>query len=573
MNNRRFIKLAGCFIVLALLTSACAPAAAPTAQAKATPPSAATKAPAATPAAKPAAPTAKPAAPAPTAKPAGEQPRYGGIFTIGTAGDPPSLDPHRESTAYTVVITGGTYNGLVKYDPHAWPAFKTVPDLATGWQLGPDGKAYTFNLVKGAKFHDGSPVTAEDAKYSFDRMRDPQLGLVRSPKRQELANIANIDAPDDSTVKITLKNPQASFLTSISAVFFAVMPKRVVLDKKGDMTKTILGSGPFKFKDYSQGVSFELVKNPDYFVKGRPYLDGVKGYIMSDTFTRFAALRTRNILWWSPFPYPTMSQAKVIEEQLSDKINFKWEFHPAWYGMIFNVNKAPWNDVRLRQAVTLSFDRKKMLSVGLEGAGVVGMSGQPPGEWALPEEEMNKVPGYTRPDIEAAKKLMAEAGFPNGLRAEAMVRSTGVHQAFATVTKDAVAAIGIALDLSVQDITVYDDRRFRKAFDISPGASGSASMDPDIVMGNHYVSGAGSNWAAYSNPTFDELFVKQSQTLDVAERKKMVWELQRILLKDVPIAVAYWSNTGYAWWKEVRNFTPAVSYFNAYDYQDIWLAR
>ncbi|MBI2906674.1 MAG: ABC transporter substrate-binding protein [Chloroflexi bacterium] len=576
MKRHGASNLIACLATLGLVMASCGPAAAPPPAAKAVSPApAATKAPAPPVAtATGAQPAAKAAPPGLTPKSASEQPRYGGILTVGTGGDPPSLDPHRETTSYNYSITTSAYNGLVKYDSQAWPAMKVVSDLATGWQLSPDGKVYTFNLAKGVKFHDGAPMTAEDVKFSFERIRDPQLGLAKSPRRQQLSNVASIGAPDDSTVKITLGYPQASFLPTIAAFYTgAVMEKRLVLEKKGDMTKTIMGTGPFKFKDYTSGISFELVKNKDYFLKDRPYLDAVKGYIIADRFARFAALRTRNILWLSPFPYMAVPQAKMVEEQLSDKINLKWAFHPAWYGAAFNVARAPWSDVRVRQAVSLSFDRKKMLAVGLEGAGLIGMSGQPPSEWALPEEEMNKVPGYAKPDIEAAKKLMAEAGFPNGFRTEALVWATPVHQAFALLFKDAVAAVGITADLNVNETTVYNDLRFRKAFGVMASASGSGSTDPDMVLGDYYVTDSAQNFGGYSNPQFDELYVKQVRTLDTTERRKIVWEMQRILLRDVPIAITYWSNVAYAWWKEVRGFNPPVSFFHAFGYQEIWIAK
>ncbi|MBI2907161.1 MAG: hypothetical protein HYX92_05835 [Chloroflexi bacterium] len=573
MSRKKSLMMASLFSVLGLLLASCAPAApAPTPK----PPAAApTKAPAAAPTAAPAAaPTAKPAAPAPTPKPAGEQPRYGGAVTVGVAGDPPSLDLHREQTAYTFAPVAGAYNGLVKFDPHAWPEVKVVSDLAEKWDLSADGKVYTFQLAKGVKFHNGDTLTAKDVKYSFDRIRDPKLGLASSPRRTQLSNVTSIDAPDDSTVKITVGRPQASFIPFIGGHYFSVIPERVALEKKGDMTKTVMGTGPFKFKDYSTGVSWELVKNPDYFIKGRPYMDGIKGFIIKDSFTRFAALRTRSILWWAPLPYMTVSMTKVIAEQLSDKIAVKWEFHPAWYGAQFNMAMKPFNDVRVRQAVSLSFNRQKMLEIGLEGGGLVGMSAQPPGPWSLPEEELKKLPGYEKPDIEGAKKLMAEAGYPNGLATEALTRAAPAQEAVAQLVKDAVAAIGINLDIKSQETAVYMDQRFRRIYPLEASSAGLGHTDPDALLGDFYVTGAAYNFSGYSNPQYDELYAKQSQTLDVAERKKIVWEMQRILLKDVPIAIAYWSRVPYAWWKDVRGYTPpSLSHYHAYQYQDMWLAK
>ncbi|MBI2910326.1 MAG: ABC transporter substrate-binding protein [Chloroflexi bacterium] len=566
MHRNSFFTPATVFIIVGLVLASCGPAAGPTPAPKASSPAAAPAAPTTAPAAP------KPAAPIPTPKPAAEQPRYGGILTVGAGTDSASLDVHEDQGGQTP-FNPHIYSGLVRYDPHGWPEAKVLPSLATSWQLSPDGKVYTFNLVKGAKFHDGGALAAEDVKFSFDRIRDPQLGLTTSPRRQELANVSSIDTPDGSTVKITLNHPQASFLPTIAVWWYAVMPKRLPLDKKGDITKTLVGTGPFRFKDYARGVGWEAVKNASYFVQGRPYLDGIKAYIIPDTFTRFAALRTRSILWWSPFPYMTVSQTKTIRETMPDKIDVGWGFHPAWYGVMFNLTKAPWSDVRVRQAISLTFDRKKMLAVGLEGAGVVGMSHQPPGEWALPEEEMMKMPGYAKPDIEGAKKLMAEAGFPNGFKAEGMVRAVKPHQDLSLIVKDAMAQIGIGLDLKTSEIAVSWDLLYRKAYEVFAIGFGAALAEPDVQLGDYYVTGASKNYMGYSNPAYDALFAKQLQTLDAGERRKIIWDMQRTLLKDMPVAIAYWSNVPYAWWKEVRGFTPPVSFYNAYPAQDIWLAK
>ncbi|MBI2909500.1 MAG: ABC transporter substrate-binding protein [Chloroflexi bacterium] len=572
MLRKKSLIVASCFTILGLLVSAgggCAPAVAPTPTPK-PPATAPTKAPAAAPTA---APTAKPAAPAPTPKPAAEQSRYGGILTAGIGGDPPSLDIHQEDSSFTYAITAATYNRLLKPDPAGWPELKPVPDLATSWQVSPDGKVYTFHLAKGAKFHDGSPVSAEDVKFTLDRIRNPQRGMAKSPRRQQLDRVTSIDTPDDYTVKITLSRPQSYFPTLMAVVYYAVMPKRVVLDKGNDMRKTVVGSGPFKLKSYSTGVGWELERNPDYFVKGRPYLDGVKGYIIVDSFTRFAALRTRNILWYAPFPYMTVSQTKTIEQTLSDKIALEWGAHPAWYGVVFNLSKPPWSDVRVRQAVSMALDRKKVVAVALEGAGVPAMVSLPTAEWRLPEDEMMKVPGYAKPDPEGAKRLLAEVGLSQGFKAEVLVRGIKPTTDIAVVVKDAGATIGIDFELKMAETATFNDARYRKAFDVLVGGSSAKLDDPDLSMGDWYVTDAEMNWAAYSNSHYDELYAKQSQTVDPAERRKIVWEMQRALLRDVPIAITSWIRVPYAWWREVKGFTVPVGFSYSFQFEDIWLAR
>ncbi|MBI2907373.1 MAG: ABC transporter substrate-binding protein [Chloroflexi bacterium] len=567
MQTARVLKVVASLMVVSL---GCAPAA-PAPPPKATAPSSRVE----TPVAKP---PAELLVPSPTPKAAAEsrpEPgRYGGILTIGTPGDPPSLDLHQESAAYAMAPLSSAYDGLLKPNVFAWPEYKPVSSLAASWEVSADGKLYTFHLVKGAKFHNGAPVTAEDVKFSLDRTRNPQPPMARSPRKELLSAIANIDAPDDSTVKIALGYAQASFIPYMGAPGFGVMPKEVVLARGNDMTKTVVGSGPFKFKDYKRGVSWELEKNPEYFVKGRPYLDGIKGYLIPDPFTRFAAFRVKSFLFWDPAsPYMAAGQAKMVEKELSDKIALQWQFHPAWYGAYFNVTRPPWSDVRVRQAVSLTFDRKRMVAIGLEGAGVAGMAAMPPGEWGLQEEEMIKVPGYARPDLDAAKKLLAEAGFPQGFKAQGVVRKNKAHEDMAVLVKDAISKIGIDLDIMAVETATWYEYQFGKRFDFMPAGSGSVIVDPDLVLGDHYLSRSPRNYTGYSNPAFDDLYAKQAQTSDPLERRKIVWEAQRILLKDVPIVIAYWSNIPYAWWREVRGFTPPVSFFYTYRFEEVWLSK
>lgn len=166
------------FTAVAMLLISCAPASAP-----APPPKAALSAKATVPSAAPAA-TAPPplAAPSPTSKSGAEQPRYGGILTIGTGGDPPSLDPHQETTNYTLGPVAPSYNSLLQYDPLAWPRASIVPDLAEGWQMSSDGTLLTFRFPKGISWHDGKPFSSEDARFSIERIREPARGM-RSPSR------------------------------------------------------------------------------------------------------------------------------------------------------------------------------------------------------------------------------------------------------------------------------------------------------------------------------------------------------------------------------------------------------
>ncbi|MBI2906242.1 MAG: hypothetical protein HYX92_01160 [Chloroflexi bacterium] len=563
MMRRHGQALIGFVFVLGLVLG-CAPAK------EATP----TTAPAGAPALTPSKPAAAPTKPSGTPSP---QPRYGGILILGYGLEAPTLDIHQENVIGTTLQTAPSYVGLVQYDPEAYPAQKIVPDLAKSWEISADGKVYTFHLVEGAKFADGMPVTAEDAKYTLDRLRNPSaFDMARSPRGAQIRAISKTEIVDKYTLRVTLEHAQASLMSSLAtSQYFGVVPKHVGTER---LTKEIVANGPFKWKAYTRGIGFELVRNPDFFVKGRPYLDGIKGYVIPDDSARFAALRTGSINYRAPMPFMTVAQTKVIDEQMRDKIAYEWAFHPAWYGITFNVKKAPWDDRRVRQAVSLAIDRSVGLDLVLKGAGVKVISVLPPGELTggltLSEKELAAVPGYAKADIEAAKKLLEQAGHARGIKDEMLVRSVAVYQDTAVFAKEQLAKVGIDLSLKVVESTIFNNAKIRGDYTISVGAMGFNGTDPDLVLVESVVTGGGWNWSGYSNPRIDELFQKQSAATNPEERKRIVLEMEKIVLDDAPDAPFFYVQVAHAWWKKLRNYrAPAVHMYGNMRFENVWLSE
>ncbi|MDP2953504.1 MAG: ABC transporter substrate-binding protein, partial [Chloroflexota bacterium] len=261
-------------LTLVLIVASCAPAATPT------------------PAAPPVTSLAPTATPATVPTPAAVTPKYGGILKTNNRGDPAHLDLTQIKSYASVHPLIPVYSMLMQTEPK--DATKLTTDLAEKWELSPDGKVYTFSLRNGVKFHDGNPLTSADVKYSFEHYRNPPKGVIIQLKTA-LDNVERIEAPDASTVKFTLKQPQGSFLEVTSAPFMVIYPKHLLEQDPNIMKKKVVGTGPFRLKDYNRGVNLELERNPDYFVNGRPYLDGVQRYIISDPAAIMSALRTQRI--------------------------------------------------------------------------------------------------------------------------------------------------------------------------------------------------------------------------------------------------------------------------------------
>src|SRR5256885_4830848 len=205
-----------------------------------------------------------------------ETPRRGGVLLAAIGADAPSLDPHQEQTFATIQPVAPLYSTLLQIDPYSYP--NVIGDVASEWKIAPDGLTYTFRIRPGIRFHDGSPLTAADVKATYDKVVFPPAGTL-SIRKNAYTEIASIEAPDTSTVVFKLKFSSASLLNNLASPWNVIYPKKY-LDKDPNYFKTnVVGSGPFKFKGHTRGSTFEGVRNPDYFVKDRPYLDGYKFFI------------------------------------------------------------------------------------------------------------------------------------------------------------------------------------------------------------------------------------------------------------------------------------------------------
>ncbi|MBI2909279.1 MAG: hypothetical protein HYX92_16665 [Chloroflexi bacterium] len=560
---------------LALLLASCAPAAAP----------AATPKPAAAPTAKPAAPTAlgkapataetpapKPAAPAPSPKPAADQPRYGGILTVVVFGDPPTLDLHQESDLGAHVPLGPAYNGLLQYDP--LKNDKVISDLAESWDVSKDGTEYTLRLNKGVKFHDGSTLMARDVLFSLERSYNAPRGTLM-PRKDIYAQVLKIEAPDDSTIKITMKAPQYAFIPQLARGENVIFSKAFT-EAKGHMKGEVMGTGPFKLKRYNAGSQLELTKFPDYFVKDRPYLDGVAYYVMPDAATRFAAFRTGRVMLTAPGgSVLSASEGAAVQSQMKDKAVAQKFTTLAWHELLFNFTRGPGVDFRVRQAINLAIDRPKAVEVALEGSGRVGGLMLPGSEWAIPQEELLKMPGYRQPkdaDVAEAKKLLAEAGYPNGFEVTWPVRRGREWENIAIFLKDQAAKLGINAKIELLEYSIYLDTRRQGNWDMFPISGALRISDPDEAS-QRLMSGGAFNYGKFSDQKYDELHKKQGSTMDVSERRKISLDLQKRVLELQPKIITAWVDRWVGYWLTVKNYVPGIGQYNNSKHANVWLAK
>jgi peptide/nickel transport system substrate-binding protein len=506
--------------------------------------------------------------------PAAETPRRGGILLAVIGADPPSLDPHQESTFATLQLVAPLYSTLLQTDPYAYP--KIIGDAASDWKISADALTYTFKLRGGIKFHDGSPLTAADVKATYDKLVFPPDG-VRSVRKGAYQAVNAIEVPDPSTVVFKLKHPSASLLENLASPWNVIYPKKY-LDKDPNYFKTnVVGSGPFKFKGYTRGSTFEGERNPDYFVKDRPYLSGYKFFISTETSVRAAAVRSgRAYIEFRDLP---SAEVEGIKKQLGDKVAVQHTPMTGQFGIAINNTVKPFNDERVRKALTLGIDRSTAGRVlfPLTGLKDVGALLRPGTEYAMPDAELQRLPGFGR-DMDKsraeAKRLLAEAGYPNGFKVVFKNRNVKLpYQDFAVFVIQEWRKIGIeAENRPLETAAWFSDGRDTGNFELIMGPTVEASDDPDVFL-RRYTTGDSQNWGRFSDPVVDDLFSRQSRTLDGAERRRLIVQLQKRVLEHAYYMPGLWWSRNVVHWTKVKNYVAPPNHYANQKLQDVWLSE
>jgi peptide/nickel transport system substrate-binding protein len=505
---------------------------------------------------------------------AADMPRRGGVLMAVIGADPPSLDCHQESTFACIQLVAPLYNLLLQVDPYRYP--KVIGDLATDWKIAPDGLTYTFKIRSGVKFHDGSPLTAADVKATYDKIVFPPQG-TRSVRKEHYTEVKAIEAPDASTVVFKLKFPSASLLDNLASPWNVIYPKKYLDRDANYFMKNAVGTGPFKFKGYTRGSTFEGERNPDYHVKDRPYLNGYKFFISTETSVRAAAIRSgRAYIEFRDLP---QSEVDGIKKQLGDKVVVQETPMIGQFGIAMQNTVKPFTDLRVRRALTLGFDRYTGGKVlyNLTGLRDVGGPMRPGTDWAIPPADLEKIPGFWR-DAEKsraeAKKLLAEAGYPNGFKTVLKNRNVRApYQDLAVYVIQEWRKIGVEVEnRPLETATWFNDLRDTGNFELGLQPTVEYMDDPDQFM-NRYTTGASSNYGRVSDPVLDDLFSRQARTLDHGERKKLVIEMQKRVLEQAYYMPGLWWTRRVVHWAKVKNYVAPPSHYTNQKLQDVWLSE
>lgn len=509
----------------------------------------------------------------------GQVPKNGGTLLLSSGGDPPTLDMHQTPTYLTEFIGSPCCSTLLKIS--ATDIDLLEPDLAQKYEVSADGKAVTFHLHPNAEFHDGSPVTADDVVFSLNRIRNPPKGIV-SPRKGLLGSIQDVEAKDAHTVIVHLKEPSADFAYQVANPYNAIVPRKVVepLDASGQgMKRTLIGSGPFKLSRAIDGQIYELVRNEKYFGK-KPYIDKIQMFPIKGEVERGVALRSGQI--HGCFFFANEGVLSGLRQQ--PNITAFRRPTPTFINLIPNLQVKPFDDIRVRHALSLAIDRTAFIkTVGPLAGAFYHSTGllMPGSSFNLSMEEIKQYPGYdTIPDgggsIEANRKrameLLEQAGVPKGFKLSLLAR--GDIPAFRDSSINVASqlkTVGFDTSVDVRDAGSFYVAEGSGQFQLVAHSVGMSGSRPDQILGEGYTSYGGRNYGKWKDDAIDAAFRAQSAELDPAKRKELIKDFQRRFLKTFYQINLGWVGYGGAHSKMLKGWQPLTDLYANMRMDGVWL--
>ena len=505
-------------------------------------------------------------------------PKHGGILKVYHRETPPSLSIIEEATFSVNIPMMAVYSNLVIYDQHiAQNSVKTIrPELATSWAWNKDDTALTFKLRHDVKWHDGKPFTAKDVKCTFDLIQGKSKDRLRKdPRKGWYENVTDVTPNGDYEVTFHLKRAQLSVLAMLASGYSPIYPCHV---SAAQMRTHPIGTGPFKFVSMTRNESIKLVKNPDYFKKGLPYLDGIEYTIIKDRATAELAFVAGKI----DMTFPTALTPALVADIKKRDPTAICKIVPinVSTNRIVNRESAPFNNAKLREAMALALDRKSMIDIIQQGQGDMGGALLPPpdGVWGLPPDQLKTVIGYgdVNKDRDEARAIMKKLGYgpDKPLKIKVSTRNLATYRDPAVVLIDQLKKIYIDAELEPVESGAWFAKIARKDYSVGLNLTGNGIDDPDQAFYENFGCGSQRNYTHYCNKDLQKLFDQQSQMTDVAKRKKLVWEIDKKLQDDVARPILFYARSGTCWKPSVKNMTiMSNSSYNGYRYEDVWLDK
>ncbi|HEX3863365.1 MAG TPA: ABC transporter substrate-binding protein [Stellaceae bacterium] len=509
-----------------------------------------------------------------------EEPKRGGTLTYMIPADaPPSLDGHREGTFATLHATAPFYSVLIRINPQN-PSSTTdfVCDLCTEMpKPTDDGKIYTFKLNPAVMFHDGTKLTSADVKSSWDHIIHPPEGIL-SPRESWYMMVDKVEAPDPETVVFRLKFATNAFLPALADPFAYIYKAETLAKDPHWYEKNVLGSGPFKFADYETGQSISGVRNPNYYHPGLPYLDGFKAVFADKQATRVDAVRSdRAAIEFRGLPPAARDELKRV---LGDRITVQESDWNCGSLVTPNAKRKPFDDVRVRRALTLAIDRWHGVPALSKVADVHTVGGIvfPASPLAATKEELEQLAGFW-PDIEKsraeARRLLKEAGAEN-LSFELLNRNVDQpYKYVGTWLVDEWSKIGLHVTQRMVPTGPWLEAMRRGEFDVVSQANCRSVPNPLLDVQPYLPASVfTANYGQFEDPEEVALYNRMLRETDVAKERALMREFEKRVIDTE--AHELWI----VWWYRivpyrsyVKGWTISPSHFINQDLATIWLDK
>ncbi len=463
-------------------------------------------------------------------------PRSGGTLVIGIGADATGLDPRTVMNNESGFVMSGVLEGLTQYKRGTT---EVEPGLAESWTISPDGKTITFRLRRGVKFHDGTPFDADAVIFDFDRIlndKNPsyyRAGVTAGSFVPEFyGEVAGYQKVDQYTVRVTLKRKFAPFLDNLATSFSGlVSPAAVKQWGPVEVAKHPVGTGPFKLVEWVRNDHITVEANPDYW-GGKPYLDRIVYRIIPENSVRLLNLEQGSVDIVDGVNPDDVQRIKanpklVLMEQAGATIN----------GIVVNNQKAPFDNPKVRQALNYAVNKEEINTFLYKGVAVVSTNPLPPVAWSFDKS----LSGYPF-DPARAKRLLGEAGHPNGFKAEmiAFPNPRGYNPVggarLAVAVQDYLRRVGVEVSIKQLEWGTYLKTIRSGDYLIGPAGWSADNGDPDNFLFSLYSSttwGSGNN-ARYKNPEVDKLLLQAQETFDRDQRIQLYRQAQRMIMDDAP---------------------------------------
>ncbi|MBX3503286.1 MAG: ABC transporter substrate-binding protein [Alphaproteobacteria bacterium] len=495
-------------------------------------------------------------------------PKKGGVLRYGITMRAPHFDFHQSGTINNLGSQGCMFDNLVRRDPR--DSGKTIiPDLAHSWEIGKDGKTFTFHLRKGVQFHDGAELTSEDVKATFDRIAKPPQGISIS-RSTLFAAVSEITAPDKHVVqfKLSAPRPAAFIMGAIASGWNGIVRKKTLEDNQYNLRRVqdIPGTGPFKSKRRVENEVWAMERHPNYWNKGLPYLDGVEFYHSLPFSPELGSALLSGRTDYARLLDPGSLRRVKATAGMSGTDFYQSVIQATW----MNNRKKPMDDPRVRRAFHLVLDKPVLVDVVKDIAPMmVGGFIYPFSDFATPKAELEKRLGYQpNPDaaIKEARALMKAAGHEKGITGlDYLVREVASFKLWS----QAIQAM-LQQTLNVQsnirtavESVWFDDVRTGK-FDLAIGAIVSTLLDPSDYFNAWYKKDGPQNYSNWDNPKFNALLPQIDAEVDAAKRLALIRQAEMIMEEDPPLLPMSWEKINDGWYNYVKGHRPN-DYFGIYD--------